>query len=1070
MKTTLRFAALFLFINLVAAAEPKAKADPFAALKFRNVGPAAGGRVSRVAGVPGDPLTYYAATSGGGVWKSSDGGINWKCITDNLRDSSMGSIAVAPSDPNVIYVGGGEANIRGNVQVGHGIYKSTDAGKTWDHVWKGLGQIGTIAVHPKNPDIAFAAVLGSAFGPGSERGVYRTKDGGKTWERVLSKDEDTGASDVAIDPNNPRIIFAGLWQARRQPWEMTSGGPGSGLYVSRDGGDTWTQLGPTTNDGRQPAQGLPKGIWGKIGVAVAPSNSQRVYAIIEADDGGLFRSDDGGDTWVRVSDSRALRQRAFYYSTLTVDPTNADVVWAPQVPLLKSIDGGVTFNSVRGCHHGDHHDIWIDPANPKRIIDANDGGVDISVDGGKTWYAPPLPISQFYHVSTDTAVPYRVLGNMQDLGTAAGPSRSLKGGRIRLADWETVGGGETGFTVADPSNPDIIYSGEYGGIITRFDRKTGQAKNVSIYPFNPSGHAPADLKYRFQWTAPILVSKHDPKTVYHGANVIFRTTDGGQTWKAISGDLTRNEKPKQQWSGGPITGDNTGVEIFGTVFTIAESPKEKGVLWAGSDDGLVHVSKNGGETWENVTANMPGMPEWGTVKCIEASPFDAGAAYVTAHAYRLNDFKPYVWKTTDFGKTWTKLSDNLPRDVHLHAIRSDTVKPGLLFLATERGVMVSRDDGKNWQPLQSGLPNVCVNDLVVKDNDLVVATQGRSLWILDDFSPLREWSSKVRKEPLHVFNIPPTTRWRSGGGFGFTGIGAADNPPTGTVVSYHLDKKTDKPLKLQILDAAGKVVFEAKGKKDKSTAVGAPTPKDDDEEDDEITEMELPNERGLHRVVWNLLTKGAEAIPGARVDSGNPRIGIPVPPGKYTLKLTADGTTATTPFEVVADPRVQTDYNEQYELALKVRDDITTLTRTVQQVRAVQRQLLARNKLLTGDKKFDALRKASKELADKFEALEGKLHNPKARITYDILAQKGGAKLYSQLVYTYGNLIDADGPPTQGVKEIYAEQAAELRKLIDEFKALTTGDLAKLNDEAKKLELPTIFVPPPKSAKANSDG
>jgi photosystem II stability/assembly factor-like uncharacterized protein len=1046
----MRHTTLFIWLataSFVPATEP---AGPFDNLKFRNIGPAAGGRVSRACGVPGNPLVYYAATAGGGVWKSSDGGLKWNCVTDDLPDSSFGSVAVAPSDPNVVYAGAGEANIRGNVAAGHGIYKSTDAGQSWKKVWDNLGQIGTLIVHPTNPDVAFAAVLGSPFGPGKERGVYRTTDGGKTWKQVLARDEDTGASDVCFDPNNPRILFAGLWQARRRPWEMTSGGPGSGLYTSRDGGDTWTQLKPET-------AGLPKGPWGKIGVAVAPSDSNRVYALIEANDGGLFRSDDGGTTWSLASDDRLIRQRAFYYTTLTVDPTNADVVYAPNVPLLRSIDGGKSFSAVRGSHHGDYHDIWIDPRNPKRMINSNDGGVDISHDGGKTWTAPPLPIAQFYHISADNAVPYRVMGNMQDLGTAAGPHRGLAGGRVRLQDWATVGGGETGFSVADPSDPDIVYAGEYGGLLTRFDRRTGQAKNVSPFPINPSGITPAELKYRFQWTSPVLISTHDPKTVYHAGNVIFRTTDGGQTWTAISGDLTRNDKRKQQWSGGPITGDNTGVEIYGTVFALAESPRQAGVLWAGSDDGLIHVSRDAGATWTNVSANVPGLPDWATVRAIEPGPAP-GEAYLVVDAHRLNDFRPYLWKTTDFGATWTRLGTDLPQDVYLHVVRADRVRPGLLFAGTERGVHYSTDDGKTFAPLKAGLPTVAVHDIVIKDNDLVVGTMGRSIWILDDITPLRELTAAVAEQPVHLFTPAPVVRWRSAGGFSFDGQGAAPNPPDGAVIHYRLKKRPANPIRLAVVDAAGKELFASVSKPGKDDRK-----KGDADEDDDPPAIDLSTDPGLHRVVWNLRTDAPDHIPGAKVDSGNPKVGVLVPPGNYSVKLTVDGQTLTQPLSVRPDPRAKVDTVAQFDLAMTIRDELTRLSRTVKQLRAVRKQIEARDALTAGEKRCDELRAAGRELLRKLDTLEEKLHNPKAKVPYDIFGPPGGAKLYSQLIWVYNTLQDADGPPTRQLEAVASENSALLKALVREWEELVAGDLAKLNESAKKLDLPTVYVPPTRS-------
>ena len=576
----------------LALAAGAARGGEFDLLKFRSIGPAIGGRVSRVAGVPGDPLTFYAATSQSGVWKSVDGGHEWKPVFDDQPLLSTGAIAVAPSDPNVIYVGTGEANIRGNVQPGNGIYKSTDAGKSWKHVLDQEGQIGKIAVHPRNPDVAFAALLGHAFGPNPERGVFRTMDGGRTWTNVLLVDADTGASDVEFDPSNPRILFAGLWQARRYPWGMTSGGPGSGLYRSADGGETWTRLS---------GHGLPDGIWGKVGVAVAPTDGGRIYALIEAEKGGLFRSDDGGTSWRLANGHNALSQRAWYYSTLTVDPTNPDIVWFPQVSLLRTIDGGKTIHAVGGIHHGDVHDLWIDPRAPQRVIIGNDGGVDLSLDGGRKWFAPRLPWSQFYNVDADDRVPYHVGGTVQDEGTAMGPSDSRRAEGIVLGDWKTAGGGEAGDFVFDRAAPGVVYAGEYGGIMTRWDEASGNERNISYYPTNPSGHGAADLRVRFQWTAPLLASRREPGVIYHGSNVLLRSADGGETWQQVSPDLTRNDKEKQQWSGGPITGDNTGVEIYDTIFSLAESPHAEGELWAGTDDGLVHVTRDGGANWTNIT-------------------------------------------------------------------------------------------------------------------------------------------------------------------------------------------------------------------------------------------------------------------------------------------------------------------------------------------------------------------------------------------------------------------------------------------------------------------------------------
>jgi photosystem II stability/assembly factor-like uncharacterized protein len=1057
------------------ATEPQGGPEEFKHLKYRLVGPAAGGRVCRACGVPGDPLVYYAATASGGVWKSSDGGLRWRPIFDEQSCSSVGSIAVASSDPNVVYVGTGEANIRGNVVAGEGIFKSTDAGKTWKHVWKQPGQIGMIVVHPKNADIAFAAVLGRAFSANPERGIYRTTDGGLTWKQALTRGDECGASDVALDPSNPRIVFAGFWQTRRRPWELISGGPKSALFLSRDGGDTWVQLLDHKHDDRPaekiPGKGLPEGDWGKVGVAVAPSDGRRVYALIEANKGGLFRSDDGGDSWSLVNDEHYLRQRAWYYSTITVDPVNPDVVWCPQVNMLRSIDGGRHFERVTGMHHGDNHDMWIDPRNPRRLIGSCDGGVNLSADGGASWSAPPLPISQFYHVAVDSRVPYFVSGCMQDLGSAYGPSNNLTSGGIGLGDWIDIGGGEAGFTVHDPTDPNLVYAGDYAGLITRFDRRTRHSRNMSVYPFNPSGHGAEDLRYRFQWTAPILISPHEPHELLHAANVLFRSTDKGKTWQAISKDLTRNDRTKQKWSGGPITGDNTGVEVYGTIFALDESPRHKGIIWTGSDDGLVHVSDNDGKTWTNVTSHIPEMPEWGTVSAIACSPFDARTAYVVVDAHRLDDLKPYLFQTTDLGLTWKKLSGALPQNVYLHAVREDPKKQGMLYVGTDKGVSFSRDGGQTWKELRLNLPTVPVHDLQVKDNDLVVGTHGRAIWILDDLTPLRAWKAEIRPRAVHLFKPQPAVRYRLARPFHHHTEG--QNPQPGALVHYYLKEKPKEPIKLEIFDAGNRLVASFKSKKDDTEAKKdkegpLQAPEDDDADDlkgdpdgadERPKKPDLPNKIGVNRFAWDLCYEGAELIPGAKVDDGTPETGPLASPGVYTLKLTHGEQTQTAALTVVPDPRgtiPESELAAQLELALRLRNDLTRIARLVKQVRSVREQLAARYRLAVKEPAMKQLLEPMQELARKLDAVEEELHNPKAKVVYDILAFKGGARLLSQLSPMYQWVKDGDGQPTQGIQDVYAEHAKELQRLDAHVKALIETDLAKLNKLAEELKTPAF--------------
>lgn len=1006
--------------------------EGFKAIKYRWVGPAVGGRATRVQGVSGSPGVYWLASAAGGVFKSTDGGVHWKAVIEDLPVGSIGSLAVAPSIPSVVYVGTGEANIRGNVKPGAGIFKTTDGGSTWTHVFKQEGQIGTLAVDPQNADVAFAAVLGKAFGPNKERGIYRTKDGGKTWTQALAIDADTGASDVAIDPSNPNVVFAGFWQTRRTPWSLTSGGPGSSLWVSRDGGDTWKRL----------TEGLPEGAWGKVGVAVAPSDSNRVYALIEAEKGGLFRSSDGGKSWSLASDYHGIRQRPWYYSTMSIDPSNADVVWFPQVPLLKTVDAGKTIVRVRGLHHGDCHDAWIDPRDPRRIAVASDGGLDISINGGASWYSPRLPIGQCYHVDVDNHVPYRVSCAQQDLGTASGPSDSLTSNGITLGDWESVGGGEAGHTATDPSDPDVVWAGEYGGTITRWNRKTGESRNVSIDPDNYSGHGGSDARYRFQWTAPILVSPHNGKTVYHGANVVFRTTDDGQTWKAISPDLTRNDKSKQAWSGGPITGDNTGVEWFGTVFALAESPKREGLIWAGTDDGRVHVTRDGGEKWTEVTGNLPGLPQWATVQTIEPSPWDEGAAYLVAHAYRLDDPKPYLYKTTDYGRSWKSLAKGLDPGVFLHCVREDPERKGMLYVGTDRGVMFSRDGGATWLPLMLNLPTVPVEDIRVKNGDLVLGTHGRSIWILDDLTSLRDMTKELGAKPMHVFPPRAAIRWQIREGFQDKGPG--QNPFHGATIDYWLKDKAKGEVTLTIRDVRGVLVRTLSSKKrEPDFAPGDP------EAPEEGPKAALSSEAGIQRAEWDLTGERPARVKNTKAE-GSSDTGARVPPGTYTLELSADGAKATTSLVVKPDPRVSISaeaLNSQYAFADRVSRTIGRLVGEVDAMRSVREQLAARIHALDGEAKSAGWIKEATKAEEAALALERELHNPEAEVNYDILAK--GAKLLSRLNVLFENATSGDGEPTQGMREVFDHLSGTFLDVDGRWQKFVSADLATLDASAR---------------------
>jgi photosystem II stability/assembly factor-like uncharacterized protein len=1042
----------------------KDKVKPYGALKYRTIGPAVGGRVDRVTGVPGDPLTFYLAAAQGGVWKSENGGRDWKPIFDETANANTGSIAIAPSDHSVLYVGTGEANIRGNVTFGTGIFKSSDAGKHWQQVWKTHGQIGTISVDPHNADIAYAAVFGSPFGASKERGVYRTTDGGKNWHRVLFKDELTGASDIAIDPNRPRVLFAGMWQALRQPWTMTSGGPGSGLYRSEDGGDTWKQI---------TEHGLPLGELGKVGVAVARADSRRVYALIEAKDGGLFRSDDGGENWERISAARVLRQRAWYYATLTIDPENADIVWFPQVNLVKTVDGGKTLASVRGLHHGDNHDVWIDPTDNHRIIVGNDGGVDLSNDGGRTWFSPSIPLAQFYNIDADDRIPYHVGGTMQDWGTSSGPAYVLRGnGAPMVADFYAVGGGEAGDFAFDRALPGNIYAGEYSGYISRYQELTGQLRDISIYPRNMSGHAAEDAKFRFQWTAPIATSDYDPAVLYHGANVLFRTSDRGEHWEAISGDLTRNDKSKQKWAGGPLTGDNTGVEVYDTIFSIAESPVAKDQIWVGTDDGLVQLTRDGGKSWQNVTPAK--LPPWATVEGIEASRKDAGTAYVAVDARRLNDTRPYLFRTHDFGKSWEKLSKGLPDDQHLFVTREDPTDPNLLYVGAERGVFYSRDAGASFEDLRLNLPAVSVSDIKVRHDDLILGTR-RSIWVLDDLSSLRAFTPSIRGEALHLFTPRPAYRFRLDTRWDHDG--ATDPAPLGLIVDYWVKDKAkqepkddDKPQSPeQVKKNEGKLeIFDAQGKLVRTLSTQPPPPKyakddaDQPSEDEEL-KPELTAEQGLNRIVWDLRYDGAKRLEKAKIDQGEPEKGILAPPGTYTLRLSMGGQTSTATAQVKPDPHSPVpvaDLAHNVAFALRTRDALNRLTDVIGTVRAMREQADVIKRQTAANAAFRDVTASADAVVRRCDALDLQLHDPKAEVVYDVLAgRQGGAKLYSQLSPLYSDIQTSDYAPTQGQSDELEANLAELAAREKDLAALRTSELAQLEQHLRAAGLPHVILP-----------
>jgi photosystem II stability/assembly factor-like uncharacterized protein len=1005
----------------------------YGALEWRMIGPYRGGRSTAAAGVPGQPYVYYLGGTGGGVWKTVDGGMGWEPMTDDTdMAGSIGAIAVAVSDPNVVYVGTGEACPRGNVSPGNGMWKSTDAGKTWSR--SGLpeaGQIGAVVVHPRDENLVYVAALGHIFGPNEQRGVYRSKDGGQTWERILYRDDNAGAVDLIMDPSNPRVLYAALWQVRRMPYALESGGAGSGLFKSTDGGDSWTEI--TRNEG------LPESTIGKIGIAVSPVNPERVWAVVEAEQGGVFRSDDAGETWTKVNSDRSLRQRAWYYTHVYADPRDEETVYVLNVRFHKSVDGGKTYTTIR-VPHGDNHDLWIDPNDGRRMVNANDGGGNVSYNGGKTWTRQDnQPTAQMYHVTTTADFPYRVCGAQQDNSTMCIASRTTGGG-ITTQDWYRVAGGESGYIAVRPDNTDITYGGSYGGYLTRHDRSTGQNRIIAVWPDNPMGWGADSLRYRFQWTFPIILSPHDPDVLYVTSQHVHRTTNDGQSWETISPDLTRNDKSMQGPSGGPITKDNTSVEYYGTVFALAPSPLDPSVIWAGSDDGLVHVTRDGGQTWDDITPRSRDLPEWALISIIEASPHEPGTAYVAATRYKLDDFRPYIFKTTDYGRSWRRIVDGIPANHFIRVVREDVTRPGLLYAAGEFGVYVSFDAGAHWQSLQLNLPVVPIHDMVVHGTDLVLATHGRSFWILDDLTPLHQLGAEVAQADRHLFDPRDPVRFRSFGGFGGGGVpGVGSNPASGTWVFFYVKEKPEGAVTLEFLESDGDVIktfsTEAKERGDR-----------------------LEVEAGMNRFVWNGRYPDAKRFEGMIMWAGSVAGPVAVP-GTYQVRLTAGDWSQTREFELLPDPRLgvgQDDLEAQFALLMRIRDRVTDANEAVIRIRDVKQQLEGVMGRVEGHADADTINAQCKNLIARLGEIEAEIYQTKNRSRQDPL--NFPIRLNNKIAGLTGAVASADAKPTDQSRAVFEELSALLQVQLDHLTDIVKSEIPAFNAFMAERDVPAVIL------------
>ncbi|MCP3959446.1 MAG: glycosyl hydrolase [bacterium] len=1022
----------------------------YKAMEWRLVGPYRGGRVTAVAGVPSRPHTFYMGAAGGGVWKTENAGHTWENVSDGFFNTgTIGAVAVAISDPNVVYAGTGEAPIRGvTTSHGDGVYKSTDAGETWTHLGlEATRQISKIRVHPTDPDVVWVAAQGNPWGANPERGVYKSNDGGATWKLVLEVDENTGAADLSLDATNPRVLYAAMWDHRRSPWFVRSGGPGSGLYKSTDGGDSWTKL----------EKGLPE-LVGKIGVSVSPADSRRVYAIVEAEEGGLYRSEDAGESWQRVNSTRVIQARSWYYHHVAADTEDENTVWVMNVPLMKSIDGGKTFETV-SAPHGDHHDLWIHPEDHDVMINGNDGGATVTLDGGETWSSiDNQPTAQFYRVSVDNRFPYYLYGGQQDNSTMAIASRSVRGG-IGRESWYPVGGGESAHIAFDPDDPRLIYATSINATVDEYDVATGAVRSIRPYPEYVFGRDARDHKYRTNWNAPVAVSPHDPEVLYYGTQVLLRSSDRGRTWEELSGDLTRDEEDKQGQGGGPITNEQAGAEFYNTLFYVAPSPHEPDTIWVGSDDGLLHVTRDGGNGWTNVTPEDAGEAH---VNSIEISPHDPAAAYVAFAGYKMNDFTPRIYATANHGASWRKITAGLPEDTFARAVREDPDRRGLLYAGTETGVFVSFDDGALWQSLQLELPEVPITDLKVHDQDLIAATQGRGFWILDDLTPLHQIVDELADAEAHLFTPRDTYRLDGGEGFGGPPPFTGKNPPSGAVIHYTLKQERGEgaePIKLEILDAVEKVIRTYASEETEADHCARDNTEPRNRKPIEV----LATEAGMNRWVWDLRREQLRCVADVRLFDG--WRGSRVVPGTYMARLTVDDHVSTRDFRVLADPRVETSVDDFAELdryLLDVTNLFEEMMSGLDDLRTARARIAERVEMLDGlsdvegHSDVDSHRETARDLIGRIDDWEGQVVQPRHETYDDDINWPNMLDVQTRFL-----ISDADGagaPLAEGSRSRLRDVKAMWQELRWELQAILEDGVGPFNEELQRLGLPIVYV------------